>query len=68
MWKFVLADKANVIQKCTTCRVLLLEKRSRALEVELSNPHVRAARARCMEKIYENLWNPARERRTLLMQ
>jgi hypothetical protein len=38
------------------------------MEVELSNPRVRAARARCMEKIYENLRNPARGRRTLLMQ
>jgi hypothetical protein len=38
------------------------------LEVELSNPRVRAARARCMEKIYESLRNLARDRRTLLMQ
>ena len=45
-----------------------IEKPSPALEVELSNPRVRAARARCMEKIYENLRNPARVRRTLLMQ
>jgi hypothetical protein len=32
-------------------------------EGKLSNPRARAARARCMEKIYGNLRKPARGRR-----
>jgi hypothetical protein len=32
-------------------------------EGKLSNPRARAARAPCMEKIYVNLWKPARARR-----
>jgi hypothetical protein len=32
-------------------------------EGKLSNPRARAARAPCREKIYENLWKPARGRR-----
>jgi hypothetical protein len=32
-------------------------------EGELSNPRTRAARARCMEKNYENIRKPARQHR-----
>jgi hypothetical protein len=35
---------------------------------KLSNPRAHAARARCMEKSYGNLRNPARERRAGAMQ
>jgi hypothetical protein len=37
-------------------------------EGKLSNPGGRAARARCMEKIYGNLRKPARGRRTRAMR
>ena len=60
MWKFVGADKANrALSAQTNFHIQKYdglenkENPSRALEVELSNPRVRAARARCMEKIYE---------------
>ena len=60
MWKFVRADKANwTLSAQTNFHIQKydglenIENSIRALEVELSNPRVRAARARCMEKIYE---------------
>jgi hypothetical protein len=75
MWKFISADKAHLALSAETNFHIQkydglenIENRSRALEVELSNPRVRAARAWCIEKIYENLRNPARGRRTLSMQ
>jgi hypothetical protein len=38
------------------------------MEGELSNPRTRAPRARCIGKIYGNLWKPTRVRRARAMQ
>jgi hypothetical protein len=61
-------QKRENVKKRETVKVFTETERKSGMHTNYCQTRAYAPRARCAEKIYENLRNPARGRRTLLMQ